>query len=155
FEDLHHMRSKLTMPPVLEPEILPGYQTATRIDRTERANRPVWKEGLDYRGVENASKDVEDIIEWQRNIKAVKEVTKFETGAPDGYHYKGNIEHGPLINIKVDQNSKIVDWRKVEVHAFQSSKQDEASISDSEEREEVENFKRKVQDKVDKEKNTV
>jgi hypothetical protein len=90
-----------------------------------------------------------------RDCFCSSQVTKFETGAPDGYHYKGNIEHGPLINIKVDQNSKIVDWRKVEVHAFQSSMQDEASISDSEEREEVENLKRQVQDKVDKKKNTV
>ena len=73
-----------------------------------------------------------------RNIKAVKEVTKFSSGAPSGYTYKGNIEHGPLIKIKVDESSKIIDWKKVKVHAFQSSLQEEESISDDEEREEVE-----------------
>jgi hypothetical protein len=144
------MRAKVTMPPVLEPEILKGYHTATRIDKTEMANRPLWREGVDYRSLEMANKDVEDIMEWQRNIKAVKEVTKFESGAPDGYTYKGNIEHGPLINIKVDENSKIIDWRKVEVHAhtFQSSLVDDPSISDSEERKDVEEFKKQVKDKV-------
>ena len=150
------MRAKVTMPPVLEPEILKGYHTATRIDKTEMANRPLWREGVDYRSLEMANKDVEDIMEWQRNIKAVKEVTKFESGAPDGYTYKGNIEHGPLVNIKVDQNSKIIDWRKVEVHThtFQSSLVDEPSISDSEERKDVEEFKKQVKAKVE-EKNKV
>ena len=60
------MRSSIKMPPVLHPEVLPGYHTATRIDRTERANRPRWEENVDYRGLEDAKKDVEDIMEWQR-----------------------------------------------------------------------------------------
>jgi len=150
FEELHHMRSKVSMPPVLEPEILPGYQTATRIDKTEMANRPVWREDIDYRGVETAKKDVEDIMEWQREIKAAKEVTKFESGAPEGYSYKGNIEHGPLIKLKVDESSRLVDWKTVKVHAFQSSLDEEDDVSiDSEEKKEVERVRAELSNAVE------
>jgi hypothetical protein len=85
---------------------------------SELANLPQWQAGS-YSTTEEIRKDVEGILEWQKKMIDSKEISKFKSGAPPGYIYKDNIESGPVVKIKVDTSSKLIDWSKVKIHTFE------------------------------------
>jgi Ca2+-binding EF-hand superfamily protein len=118
FEELAAMKNRLKVPDVLierEPEV--GYTTVLPIAKSAIANLPQWAPGT-YNPTEDVQRDVASILEWQKTMIASKEITKFSTGAKDGYEFKDNVVSGPVVKIKVDKNSKLIDWSKVKVHSF-------------------------------------
>jgi len=141
FEDLQVMRANHKLPAVLLDRKPPsGYSTVAAIATDPIANLPQWDDN-DYSTLEQIHKDVKDILAWQRTMIDSKEIGKFKSGAPHGYTYKDNIESGPVVKIKVDKNSKLIDWTKVKIHTFDD---DDNNWEDEEEaRDEVAKMKEK------------